>query len=47
MIDISSPFYLQEGDNATPRRIDISEVLSFLRSLAGGNVQLKAGVVTQ
>jgi hypothetical protein len=46
-IDISSPFYLQEGDNATQRRIDVSDVLSFLRSLAGRNVQLKAGVVTQ
>jgi hypothetical protein len=47
MIDISSPFYLQEGANATQRRIDVSEVLSFLRSLAGRNVQLRAGVVTQ
>jgi len=46
-IDLSSPFYLQEGDNATQRRIDVSDVLSFLRSLAGRNVQLKAGVVTQ
>jgi hypothetical protein len=46
-IDLSSPFYLQEGDNATQRRIDVSEVLSLLRSLAGRNVQLKAGVVTQ
>jgi hypothetical protein len=46
-IDLSSPFYLQEGDNATQRRIDVSEVLLFLRSLAGRNVQLKAGVVTQ
>ena len=47
MIDISSPFYLQEGDNATQRRIDVTEVLTFLRSLAGRNVQLRAGVVTQ
>ena len=46
-IDLSSAFYLQEGDNATQRRIDVSEVLSFLRSLAGRNVQLRAGVVTQ
>jgi hypothetical protein len=46
-IDLSSPFYLQEGDNATQRRIDVSDVLSFLRSLAGRNVQLRAGVVTQ
>ena len=46
-IDLSSPFYLQEGDNATQRRIDVSDVLSFLRSLAARNVQLRAGVVTQ
>ncbi len=46
-IDLSSPFYLQEGDNSSQRRIDVTQVLTFLRSLAGRNVQLKAGVVTQ
>lgn len=46
-IDLSSPFYLQEGANAIQRRIEITDVLTFLRSLAGRNVQLTAGVVTQ
>ena len=46
-INLSSSFYLQEGDNGTQQRIELSQVLSFLRGLAGRNVQFKAGVVTQ
>jgi hypothetical protein len=46
-LNMTSPFYLQEGDNATQRRIDASEAISFLRGLAGKNAQFKAVVVTQ
>lgn len=46
-LNITSSFYLQEGDNASQRRIDALEAISFLRGLAGKNVQIKAGVVTQ
>jgi len=46
-INLSSSFYLQEGDNGTQQRIELSQVLAFLRGLANRNVQFKAGVVTQ
>lgn len=42
----SSPILLQEGDNGTPRAIDVSQVLSWLAALAQRNVRINA-VVTQ
>jgi hypothetical protein len=47
MINLSSTFYLQEGDNGSQKPIQLQDVLTFLRGLAGRNVQIKAGVVTQ
>jgi hypothetical protein len=46
-INLTSSFYLQEGDNGTQKTIQLPDVLTFLRSLTGRNVQIKAGVVTQ
>jgi len=40
----SNPIFLQEGDNGTPRTIDVSQVLAWLADLARRNVQVKAGV---
>jgi hypothetical protein len=42
----SNPIFLQEGDNGTPRAIDVSQLLSWLADLARRNVQVNA-VVTQ
>jgi hypothetical protein len=42
----SKPIFLQEGDNGTPRAIDVSQLLSWLADLARRNVQVNA-VVTQ
>ena len=42
----SNPIYLQEGDNGTPRAIDISQALAWLADLARRNVRINA-VVTQ
>ncbi|HTY37688.1 MAG TPA: hypothetical protein VMH23_11280 [Bacteroidota bacterium] len=47
LLNLSSTFYLQEGDNASPKPIQLQDVLTFLRSLAGKNVQIRAGLVTQ
>ncbi|MCX6132491.1 MAG: hypothetical protein NTU47_01645 [Ignavibacteriales bacterium] len=46
-LNLTSPFYLQEGDNGAKQSIDLTQVLSFLRGLASRNVQFKAGIVTQ
>ena len=42
----SNPIFLQEGDNGTPRAIDVSQVLTWLTDLARRNVRINA-VVTQ
>jgi len=42
----SNPILLQEGDNGTPRAIDVSQLLSWLAELARRSVQINA-VVTQ
>jgi hypothetical protein len=42
----SNPILLQEGDNGTPRAIDISQVLTWLADLARRNVRVNA-VITQ
>jgi hypothetical protein len=42
----SNPIFLQEGDNGTPRAIDVSQVLAWLADLAHRNVRINA-VVTQ
>jgi hypothetical protein len=43
-INITSPFYLQEGDNAAPQSKTVEQILSLLSSLAQKNVQIKIGV---
>ena len=40
----SNPFFIQEGENGTPRPVDISQVLSFLSDLARRNVRVNATV---
>ena len=40
----SNPFFIQEGENGTPRPADISQVLSFLSDLARRNVRVNATV---
>jgi hypothetical protein len=40
----STPFFIQEGKNKTPRPVDISRVLSFLKDLAQRNVQINATI---
>lgn len=40
----SNPIFLQEGDNGTPRPIDVSQVLTWLADLARRNVRVNAGV---
>jgi hypothetical protein len=40
----SNPIFLQEGDNGTPRSIDVSQVLAWLADLARRNVRINAGV---
>jgi hypothetical protein len=40
----SNPIFLQEGDNGTPRSIDVSQVLAWLADLARRNVRANAGV---
>jgi hypothetical protein len=42
----STPVFLQEGDNGTPRAIDVSQLLSWLADLARRNVRINA-VITQ
>jgi hypothetical protein len=42
----SNPIFLQEGENGTPRAIDVSQVLAWLADLARRNVRINA-VVTQ
>jgi hypothetical protein len=42
----SNQIFLQEGDNGTPRSIDISQVLAWLADLARRNVRVNA-VITQ
>ena len=42
----SNPIYLQEGENGSPRAIDVSQVLAWLAELARRNVRVNA-VVTQ
>jgi hypothetical protein len=38
----SNPIFLQEGDNGTPRAIDISQLLSWLADLSHRNVRFNA-----
>ena len=44
ILNLTHPFYLQEGDNAAPQQKTIEQILSLLAGLAQKNVQIRVGV---
>jgi hypothetical protein len=46
-LNLTGTFYLQEGDNGTPQRQSLDQILSLLADLARHNVAIKASVVSQ
>jgi hypothetical protein len=47
MLNITLPFYIQEGENTTPQQFTASQIRDFILGLASLNVTLSAGVVNQ
>lgn len=47
ILDLSTPFYVQDGDNAPSQSADIQKILSLLTALAQKNTPIKVSIVNR